>query len=269
MGNVTFSVFTKPWKNQSIDELATLVSSLGFNGIEFPLRSGYQVEPKDAVKGLPALVRRLGDRGVAVTSVASSLDEPVFEACALSSVPVIRVMANFGLERGYYGGEEAEKAALRAALPLCERYGVKVGVQHHYGTGVSGSMELMRFVEEFDPRHVGAVWDAAHSALAGEEPLQGLLILRSHLCMVNFKNAFYRRVNGPEAAEARWERYFTLGSQGLGSWGAAAAAMDAIGYEGVACLTAEYTDEARVNELIAQDIAYARSLFAQGGKKEA
>jgi hypothetical protein len=32
-------------------------------------------------------------------------------------------------------------------------------------------------------------------------------------------------------------------------------------YQGVVCLTAEYSDQASVDRLIAEDLAYARSLF--------
>jgi len=34
------------------------------------------------------------------------------------------------------------------------------------------------------------------------------------------------------------------------------------GYQGVVCLTAEYSDHDAVDRLIAEDIAFARSLFA-------
>jgi hypothetical protein len=33
-------------------------------------------------------------------------------------------------------------------------------------------------------------------------------------------------------------------------------------YTGVICLTAEYSDEPAVNRLIAEDLAYAKALFA-------
>lgn len=48
-----YSVFTKPFKCISAEELGEKVSGLGFNAIEFPLRDGYQVEPVNAEKGLP------------------------------------------------------------------------------------------------------------------------------------------------------------------------------------------------------------------------
>jgi len=261
MKGITFSVFTKPWKTQSIEEIGEFLSRLGFDGIEFPLRPGYQVEPQDAEKGLPELVKKLDAFGLKVTSVASTTDEKVFAGCAEAGIPIIRIMAGVDLERGYLTCVEEIKRDLEKVVPLCEKYGVKVGIQHHCGPMVSNSMELKHLVDSFDPKHIGAIWDAAHSALAGEEPEQGLDIVWSHLCLVNLKNAFYRRLNGPEAKQAKWGRYFTTGWHGLSSWPRIANYLKKRGFEGNICLTAVYSDEEMVNDLIAQDIQFAKPLF--------
>ncbi len=257
----SFYVFTKPWKTQSIDELGKFISGLGFDGIEFPLREGYQIEPANAEKGLPQLVKQLGEYGLKVNSVASTTDEKVFAGCAAAGIPVIRIMARNNLNTSYMEAIEKKKKEIESIIPLCEKYGIKVGVQHHYGPGVNNSMELRHLVGEFDPKYIGAIWDAAHSGLAGEEPEQGLDIVWSHLCMVNLKNAFYKRVSGPEAKTAEWERYFTTGKHGLASWTRVSDYLKSRQYKGAICLTAEYSDEEQVERLIAEDIVYAKSLF--------
>src|SRR3712207_9209513 len=90
----------------------------------------------------------------------------------------------------------------------------------------------------FDPRYIGAVWDAAHTGLQGEEPELALDIVWSQLAMVNLKNAFWRRVTGPEAEDVRWRPYWTSGRQGLASWPRVAAELRRRNYAGVICLTA-------------------------------
>jgi hypothetical protein len=79
--------------------------------------------------------------------------------------------------------------------------------------------------------------------------------------MVNLKNAYWRRLSGPEADVARWEPYWTSGRHGLASWPRVAAELARRSYEGVVCLTAEYSDEAAVRRLVADDLAFARGLF--------
>ena len=89
----------------------------------------------------------------------------------------------------------------------------------------------------------------------------GDVIVWEHLGMVNLKNAFWRRVSGPEAEDVAWRPYWTSGRQGLASWPRVAAELNRRGYRGTVCLTAEYSDEAAVERLVAADLAYARELF--------
>jgi len=258
---ITFSVFTKPWKKMPIGELGRMVHDLGFDGVELPVRPGFQVEPEDVTKDLPRVVRGLSEFGVKVTSVAGPADEKTISACAEAGIPIIRICVGIQ-EEGYMATEAKLQKKLDALVPILDRYGVKLGIQNHCGRFVCNAMGIRHLIEKYDPRHIGAVWDAAHNALSGEEPEMAIDIVWSHLCMVNLKNAFWRRVTGPEAEDVVWRPYWTTGRQGLASWPRVAAELKRRGYKGVICLTAEYTDEASVNRLIAEDIAFARSLFA-------
>jgi sugar phosphate isomerase/epimerase len=261
--NIHFSVFTKPWKQTSIWNLGKQVSEWGFDGIEFPLREGFQLEPKDAEKGLPQLVQQLAEHGLKIFSIASVTDEHVFAGCAEAGIPTIRIMPVITEEEGYLASEMRIRRQLDSLIPLCENYGIKVGLQQHYGNNIVDSAGMRHLVENYDPKYIGAIWDSAHDALAGQQPEYGLDMVWSHLCMVNFKNAFYLRSNGPEAEQAEWKRYFTAGTQGLASWSRAANYLKHRNYNGVICLTAEYTDEESVNRLIQQDINYAKNLFVK------
>ena len=260
---ITFSVFTKPWK-MPLPELGRLVRGLGFTAIELPVRPGYQVEPGQVAKGLPEAARILAEQGIAIASIAGPTDEPTLAACAEAGVPIIRVMAPIG-EEGYLATVTRVQREYQALLPLLEEYGVRIGVQNHCDRFVCNAMGLRYLLEPFAPRYVAAVWDAAHNALQGEDPDLALDIIWPHLCMVNLKNAFWRRTNGPEAESATWRHHWTLGRNGLASWPRVAAELLRRDYRGVLCLSAEYTeypDEAALSRLVAEDLAYARSLFA-------
>ena len=261
MDKISFSVFTKPWKTMSLLRLAEFVSGLGFDGIELPVRPGYQVEPEDVAE-LPQAARLLGEYGVKIFSVAGPTDEATIAACAEAGVPTIRIMAPVGPGETYLDAEARYRREFDALVPLLDKYGVQIGVQNHFGRFVTNAVGLRRLAEPYDPRHIGIVWDAAHESLNGSEAELALDAAWSHLCMVNLKNAFWRRTNGPEAEVAEWQVYWTAGPHGRASWTRVAAALRARDYEGVVCLTAEYTDEEAVDRLIAADIQFARGLFA-------
>ena len=55
--------------------------SLGFDGIELPVRPGFQVEPDRAERELPQFARVMRAHGLSITSVASTIAEPVFAGC--------------------------------------------------------------------------------------------------------------------------------------------------------------------------------------------
>lgn len=256
----SFSLFVKHWKDKSAEELALFVSDIGFDGIELPVRAGFQVEPETVQRTLPIFARRLGTHGVKIYSVAASTDESVFAACAEAGVPVIRIMANIEQD-GYKASEERVKRKLEQLVPLCEKYGVKVGVQQHYGNYVIDSNGIMRLMDKLGSGHVGVVWDAAHDAFAGQQPDYGLDIVWSHLAMVNLKNGYYFRSNGPEAETAEWKRHFTTGRHGMAHWPRIAGYLKQRNYKGVVCLTAEYTDLENKDRYITEDLVYAKSLF--------
>lgn len=256
-----FAVFSKPWSTEPIPQLAKLLAGLGFDGAEIPVRPGFQVTPDDAGKMLVELVSVFGDHGLKVVSIASSLEEPIFAACAAAGVPMIRIMGKVDCG-AYLQSEEVLRTQLLDVIPLCERYGVRIGVQEHYGDYVSDAFALRSLLQGLDGRWISAVWDAAHDALAGIAPETGLDVVWDRLAMVNLKNAYYERTNGPEAAAAEWQRHFTSGNQGLASWPRIAAELQRRNYTGTICLTAEYEEPADVTRLCREDLQYARELFA-------
>lgn len=60
------TVFTKPWKTTPLPELAARVKQLGFDGIELPVRSGFQVEPEKVQTDLPKAAKIFADGGLSI-----------------------------------------------------------------------------------------------------------------------------------------------------------------------------------------------------------
>jgi sugar phosphate isomerase/epimerase len=259
----TFSVFTKPWK-MLIPDLARHIRSLGFTAIELPVRSGYPVTPENVGRELTEAVRMFADAGLSVTSIAGPTDEATVAACAETGIRLIRIMVPIG-DAGYLAEESETLRMLESLVPRLDQAGVKVGIQNHYGRYVCHALGLRRLCEPFDPRQIGAIWDAAHTALSGEEPEIAIEIIWDHLAMVNLKNAFWQAASGPETSPTQWHPYWTDGRHGLASWPRVAAELKRRNYAGVVCLTAEYTDEPAADRLVARDLLYAQSLWERGG----
>ncbi|MCY0870380.1 MAG: TIM barrel protein [Firmicutes bacterium] len=190
----------------------------------------------------------------------------VLAACAECGIPLIRIMAHLTQDEPYLAQLDAWRQRLSSYVARCEQYGVRIGVQPHYGDCVADVMSLLNVLEPCDPRWIGAVWDAAHDGLTGVHPEFTLDAVWDRLYLVNLKNAVYVNENGPEADTAAWHRYFTDGRHGLASWPRIASYLQRRGYDGVVCLTAEYDRKHEVDRLAALDLDYARSLFGQQGR---
>jgi sugar phosphate isomerase/epimerase len=259
-GRTKFSVFTKFWRSHPLPELGKLVADLGFDGVELPVRPGFQVEPAGAERDLPAAARILADFGLEIMTVAATVDERMIAACAAAGVPVLRDMVSIPEDRDYLNAIAECQRGWEALVPALESQNVALGIQNHCFRYITHAMHLYHALAPYDPRHICAVWDAGHNALQGEDVELALDVVWSHLRVVNMKNAFWQRTNGPEAEFAQWQPIFTTGRQGLADWPRVFRELERRDYRGPVCLCAEYTDAASVDRLVAEDLAFAKQL---------
>jgi sugar phosphate isomerase/epimerase len=260
-----FAVFTKPWRELSFAELAKHMHYLGINWIELPIRPGFPCEPDTIETTLPEAVHILGEEGIRVLNVTAAFtldNERLYAACVKSGIRINRVMFDRQKGENYWHAEKRALLALDSALPLCESYGFQIGVQNHSGLNVpNNAMGMYNLLKEYDARYVGAIWDPAHNALEGEDPEPALDIVADHLCIVNLKNAYWKPVNGPDTDIAQWQVYWTSGRKGRASWQRVAQKLSEMNYQGPLCLSAEYSEQEKVDEFIREDLAFAKECF--------
>ena len=256
-----FTLFTKPWPGKSMPELAAFVRDLGFDGVELPVRPGFQVPPENVKKGLREAAQVFAAAGLKIGSVAGPTDEATMAACAESRIPIIRIMAPIPPGVNYLAAIEEYQHQWDKLVPLAEKHGVAIGVQNHNGRFLANAMQLRHAIGKYNPRHICAIWDPAHNGLEGEQVDLALDTVWSHLRMVNFKSAFWKLASPPGADEAQWDVCWTTGRRGRANWRWTAAELMKRGFSGDICFSAEYSDAAHVDSLITEDIRFARSLF--------
>ncbi|MFI6826769.1 sugar phosphate isomerase/epimerase family protein [Kribbella sp. NPDC050241] len=245
-----WSVFTKPWAGLPGDELGRLVAGLGFAGAEVPVRDTSYVTPAAAETELPKFTAQLRAEGIEPISVASDLSERVFAACAEAGVPMIRIMADVGPD-GYAASVRRNRVLLEEAAVLVERYGVQVGVQPHHGRFIASTLGVLQLLDGL-PESFKLVWDAAHDALAGDDPAVTLELGADRLGIVNLKNAYYVHTDDG------WKTYFGQAGEGLSDWTAVFAALEKLNYSGPICLTGQYSDlSVPVDERVKTDLQTA------------
>jgi sugar phosphate isomerase/epimerase len=261
------TVFTKPWdKNLSLEALGKKMKALGVDGVELPVRPGYQVEPAGVGQGLAEAKKILADQGIKIGSVAGSVDEPTISAMGAAGIKILRICVGIDMKAGYLATERQLRQQWDALIPLLDRTGVSIGVQNHCDYCVGSAVGIMHLIEKYDPKHVSAVYDPAHCGLDGEPELMGLDIVWSHLSLVNLKSAFWQRANGPDEPEADYKVVWSTCHHALYSWSALVNALKERGYAGDICLPAEYTGPKGMAmgddclRYLKEDIAYLKQL---------
>lgn len=263
------TVFTKPWAAKGLESLADFIREIGLDGVELPVRPGYQVTPETVGAGLPRAAKVFRDRGLQITSIAASADKTMIAAAGEAGVPIIRIMANIDMNKGYRASVDGYRRLFDTLLPDLERHGVTIGVQNHCDYFVGSAVGLMELLRGYDPRRVGAVLDPAHCALDGEPEDMAVDIAWSGLVLVNLKNAYWQRLT-TAGQESEWRKYWSTGRTGLCSWSAVLASLSKRGWKGAYCLSAEYTGLEGPGDLkeddaiphLRDDIAYLKSLLA-------
>ena len=268
MNPLRFALFVKHWKNLSVAEMGDKVKSLGFDLIELPVRPGFACEPETVERDLPRVVQEFADMGIDILGVtaANALDdERLYATCAELGITQNRIMLRTG-DMTYWDAEAKARKELDAAVPLCEKYGVRIGIQNHKARFIASSaIGLYHLLKDYDPKHIGAVWDPAHNALEGEEPELAIDVIAPHIHFVNLKNGYWQRTNGPEAQEAQWQVHWTSGPHGRASWPRVARKLKEVDYSGPFCFSAEHSDSDALERLVVEDLAYARSVFEEAG----
>jgi sugar phosphate isomerase/epimerase len=246
-----WSVFTKPWSGLPGDELGRLVAGIGFTGAEIPVRDTAYVTPATAEAELPKFTEQLRAEGIEPISIASDLSERTFAACAQAGVPMIRIMAEVGPD-GYAASVRRTRGLLEEAAVLAAQYDVQVGIQPHHGRFVPSTLGVLQLLDGL-PDHFKLVWDAAHDALAGDDPAVTLELGADRLGIVNLKNAKYIQT------DSGWKTYFVQGDEGMSDWSAVFATLQRLKWTGPICLTGQYSDPAvRAEDRLEKDLLAAR-----------
>jgi len=263
------TVFTKPWPEKELSELAGFVAGLGLDGVELPVRPGFQVVPEKVEAALPKAARAFKEHDAAIRSVAGPEDEATIRAMGEAGIPILRVMAKIEMKVGYVASIEELRRRWDRLLPALEKNKVTIGVQNHCDYSVGSAIGLVHLIGKYDRKLVAAVLDPAHCGLAGEPDDMAIDIAWPHLALVNLKSAFWRMTSGPEAEDVEWKKYWTTGRFGITSWPKVIKELSRRGYTGDYCLTAEYSNPdgsgdlkgEAASRLIKEDVALARALI--------
>ena len=169
--------FSKPFQDLSFDDTADVVTEVGWDGIECPVRSKGQIEPERAPDELPKLVEALKKRGKELTIITTGIhnvSEPHTEK-------VLRTASKLGIKRYRLAFWKYAKdkpipdqlreiqAELRDLAAMNKELGLQAGFQNHSGRDMVGApvWDVYSIIKDLDPRLMGVCFDIGHATLEG------------------------------------------------------------------------------------------------------
>lgn len=179
-------------------------------------------------------------------------------ACSDAKIPFIRTLVPLSIENGFEKAQKHGHQFIESFLAYAEEYKVTVGIQLHTGSLINSSFELYRLVSHYNSPYLRAIWDSAHSTLAGENPKTSLSILFPYLCSVNLKNVDYIQTDNPEQ---RWRSRIVTGKKGIANWPLIVSELKSLGYDQNITITHEYDDQQTLTNQLKEDCDYFKSLL--------
>ena len=170
-------VFTKPLQSLAFDELADRVAESGFSGLEAPIRDGGHIEPAEVPDRLPALVEALKKRGLEITVMTSSINDPddpltetVLQTAARLGIRRYRMKyLRYDSRRPIQEQLDEWRPRLQALAAMNQQFGIRAVYQNHAGNGYLGSAiwDLQRVLAGIPVEQIGVAYDIRHATVEG------------------------------------------------------------------------------------------------------
>ena len=251
-----YSVFTACMPELTVEKAIDKLAEWGYDGVEWrvinqePSEDGKPrfwrgnrctITLDEVVDRAKDVARRCRAAGIKVASIASYLSceqlkdvERVFEACVLMGAPQARIGAP-----GYDGSvnyrrlfDSAQRNWAKVEK-LARKYGVRANVETHMGNIVPRASAAYRFVSNFDPAHVGVIYDPGNMVIEGfENHRMGLELLGEYLAQVHVKNMAWVKGKTDPNGLRLWETACEEIPDGQVNWTEVMKALHAVKYKG-------------------------------------
>lgn len=268
-------------------EAAALLGELGFDGAEWRCRyvpanqaqadysfwgrHAYDLRPDNLRERGPEMLRVSTDHGLAVPCLATNVAATdldtvrlLAEGCGELGVPAFKV----GAPRGWSPAEhyptllDDSRRAYEAVVAICAEHGVKALLEVHRGTVAMSPTMAYLVVRDFDPAHLGVIFDIANMSLGQgfEPPEVGLALLGAHVAHVHAGGGRPRPTDRRADGQQAWAWDTVDLADSMLDTAGFLVALQASGYAGYVTFE-DFRGEAP-ETLLARNLAFLRSCEA-------
>lgn len=252
-----FSVFTVMTPDVTPEELVDSLKETGYDGVEWRFKETPEdmkqeepsfwrnnlctISPDSTEAELDNWVSLTQDRGLEVTSVTPYLTvgdltatERVLQVAKKLGASSIRVgVPKYDRTKNYNDLFNEGVDYLGEVEQMCKQYKIKGLVETHHNTITPSAGLAHRLVSNFDPDHIGVLFDPGNMIKEGyENHRMGLELLGPYLAHVHVKNAKWEIIDKEEDGTYNWLASWELLEKGVVDWKQVISDLKAVGYDG-------------------------------------
>ena len=263
-------MFVKHLQSLPIEQAASQMRELGFEGMDLTVRPSGVVKPEDVRTELPKVVRIVASRGLRVPLITTDLlcaDEDAiatFETAAALGIGEIKLGYHkyraFGTFRQTLDQMYRDLDGIEA---LAKRLNVRANLHIHSGDHMTAQASIVwGLIRDRDPAAIGAYVDPGHMFTEGGRDAwrQGLDLLGDRITLVAIKDVAWEPSPGSNPKKPRWQVRVVPLSEGIVPWPDVFARLHDLNFNGWISIHSEYANRS-AEEVIAQtrdDLVYLR-----------
>jgi sugar phosphate isomerase/epimerase len=266
-------LFTKLFMGKDIGEIANVASTLGFDGIDLLVRSGFQVEPGQP-ENIAGAVKQLQAAGLTVPMATTDLTDPaaidterLFAAFAETGIGVVRLgYWKYDPATGYAAAFETARRHLDTLTRLAEAAGIKLTIQLHGGTIHGSGAQTAALLQGHDPKVLGAYPDPGNQVVQeGREDWRFTLdVLKPWLAAIGVKNGGWFPSTLAESGQRTWHSDWLGLADGMVPWDDILAHLAETGFDGLYTLHSHYeVPYPQVIDQTALDLNYVKRILGR------
>lgn len=279
-----YAVFTVMCPECDLEQTAELAASLGFDGLEWRVTKASPepiteisywrgnrstVDVDDIEHSLPK-AKQIADRyrlampilGTYTRCSEHGLVERVMRTAAAVGTYKMRVGAPlYDGSRPYPELFDEAVKDFEKIEKLAAKHGVQACLEMHMEIITPSAGLAYRLVSNFDPKHVGVIFDPGNMVVEGYEQYQmALELLGPYLSHVHAKNTMWVQT-GEEEGVAKWEWRMVATKRGQTDWQKVLATLKKVGYDG--WLSFEDFSGGDTRSKLQEALTYLRAVEAQ------
>lgn len=252
-----YSVFTVMAPDVTPKEIIPHLKAAGYDGVEWRFKETPAEKKEEKVSfwgnnlctlspditdeeidEILQLSKEHGIENAALTPYLSALDlketERALEVAQKLGASSMRVgVPRYNRTENYHDLFEKGKRYLKEVEQMCKEYGVKGLVETHQNTIAPSAGLAYRLVQDFNPDHIGVLFDPGNMVIEGYEAHRmGMELLGPYLAHVHVKNASWKVIDKEEDGTYNWKAGWDALAKGVVDWHQLFADLKAVGYDG-------------------------------------